>query len=383
MTLLHKAHRVDSMPWLYRLTDRLNFERNLVACVLCEMFCSFFLMYGGFSINAVQTIQNKTTTVANFSYGISMNWGVWAIMTNYLGNALSGPHCNPAVSFLFLVLGAITLKRFALYVLAQFIGCYLGALLVFIVYFDAINDFDGGVRQVHGPQATAGIFATYPRDFLSVAGAFVDQFVTTAILCVVILGITDERNRVPQSAQPAIIGCALWAIISQWSHNCGAALNPARDFGPRLLTLTVGYGWGVISFNNYKWFWIPILAPMVGAVFGGYAYKFLLGDYLPPAHINDRKPTVGFTDYGRPSIRVVAPVQEVTEFEDFNPEEPYVPGSVWPPTPKISFLDVERPKIEKRWTFHMPKTVSFREAEKPNVVVKRNHSESSSSCSIP
>jgi len=88
-------------------------------------------------------------------------------------------------------------------------------------------------------------------------------------------------------AQPAIIGAALWAIISQWSHNCGAALNPARDFSPRLMTLTVGYGWEVFSFNHYKWFWIPMIAPMFGAIAGAYTYKAMLGDYLPTLHPSD------------------------------------------------------------------------------------------------
>jgi len=244
-------------------------------------------MYGGLSINAVQKIQNKTTTIDNFNYGISMSWGVWLLLTNYLGNALSGPHCNPALSFLFFILGAIKFRRCIFYIIAQFIGCYLGALMVFIIYFDGISDFDHGRRQVHGVEGTADIFATYPKDYLSVTGACLDQFFTTAILCVVVIGITDKRNRVPEMAQPAIIGAALWAIISQWSHNCGAALNPARDFSPRLMTLTVGYGWEVFSFNHYKWFWIPMVAPMFGAIVGAYTYKAMLGDYLPTLHPAD------------------------------------------------------------------------------------------------
>ncbi|KAI6174419.1 Major intrinsic protein domain containing protein [Aphelenchoides besseyi] len=280
-SLLHKAHRTDSYPLLYRIADRFEWDKNLVACVLCELVCSFFLMYGGLSINAVEKIQNQTTHIEKFEYGIAVSWGLWILITNYIGFQLSGPHCNPAMSFLFYVLGAIPLKRFLLYVMAQLIGCYLGALFVFILYLDGISYFDGGIRQVHGPNATADIFATYPKEYLSVTGAFFDQFFTTAILSLIVLSITDDRNKVPKMAQPAIIGIALWGIISQYSHNCGAALNPARDFAPRLMTLTVGYGWGVFSFNNYKYFWIPILGPMLGAILGGYAYKTCLGDYLP------------------------------------------------------------------------------------------------------
>jgi hypothetical protein len=128
---------------------------------------------------------------------------------------------------------------------------------------------------------------------------------------------------------------------------------------------------------------------MLGAVVGGYTYKFLLGDYLPPAHVNaeGRRPTIGVADYGRPSVRILPSIPSVPEFEDFDPSEPYVPGSVWPPpaTPKVSFLGVDgedKPKISKRWTFHTPKKISFKVPEKPQVE-KRTHAESSASSSFP
>lgn len=127
---------------------------------------------------------------------------------------------------------------------------------------------------------------------------------------------------------------------------------------------------------------------MIGAVAGGYIYKFMLGDYLPPAYVNTegRRPTIGFTDYGRPSVRIIPSIPSVPEIHDFDPTEPYVPGSVWPPpaTPKMSFLGVndDKPKIEKRWTFHTAKKISFKEPEKPQIE-KRSHAESSASSSFP
>ncbi|CAD5221910.1 unnamed protein product [Bursaphelenchus okinawaensis] len=275
------------IPVLFRLADKLKVDRHLVACVMCEFFCSMFFMYGGASINLVQTIQDRTSHEQNHLYGIAVSWGLWLLIVNYLGSQLSGPHMNPAFSLLFYWVGQIDFKRFIYYTIAQFFGFFAGALLCFIVYFDAINDFDGGIRQYSGDNATAGAFATYPKDYLSITGSFVDQLITTATLALVVLAVTDDRNKVPQGARPAIIGLGLWCVISMWSHNCGAALNPARDFGPRFMTLLVGYGWGVISYNNYTWFWVPLVAPMFGAILGYYVYNFFHGEMLM---VNDLPP---------------------------------------------------------------------------------------------
>ncbi|KAK6022976.1 hypothetical protein OSTOST_11306 [Ostertagia ostertagi] len=61
----------------------------------------------------------------------------------------------------------------------------------------------------------------------------------------------------------------------------GYAINPARDFGPRLFTLCAGYGWRVFSYRSYKWFWIPIICPMLGALLGAWMYEFFIGFHIP------------------------------------------------------------------------------------------------------
>uniref|UniRef100_A0AC34F874 Uncharacterized protein n=1 Tax=Panagrolaimus sp. ES5 TaxID=591445 RepID=A0AC34F874_9BILA len=59
------------------------------------------------------------------------------------------------------------------------------------------------------------------------------------------------------------------------------SINPARDFGPRLFLWVAGYSWEAISFNDYKWFWIPIVGPLIGGVVGGYGYDILIGWHQP------------------------------------------------------------------------------------------------------
>ncbi|KAH7717503.1 Protein AQP-3 [Aphelenchoides avenae] len=272
LTIYSRSER----PPLYRFADFFGIDRNLAACTLCEFFCTFFLLYGGCSIVAVQVIN-----LMKFDYGIAIGWGLWLIFTVYIGFNISGAHLNPAVSFLNYVMGQISFKRFVCYSIAQFLGSFLGAALTFVIYYEAINDFDGGVRQVYGPNQTASIFATYPQAYLSATGAMIDQILTTGILCINVLAITDERNKIPPQAQPPLLGLSLWFIVSAWSQNCGAALNPTRDLGPRLFSLCVGYGWETFSYHDYKYFWVPLIGPMIGAVLGGVVYKVFIGDYVP------------------------------------------------------------------------------------------------------
>src|SRR5947209_5271604 len=108
---------------------------------------------------------------------------------------------------------------------AEFLGTF-----VLIVFGTAV------VRQVAGPRATAGIFATYPQEFLSnVPGGLVDQVVGTALLLLLIFALVDRRNSAPEAAlAPVLIGLAVVLIGMTFGYNAGYAINPARDLGPRL-----------------------------------------------------------------------------------------------------------------------------------------------------
>jgi glycerol uptake facilitator-like aquaporin len=136
--------------------------------------------------------------------------------------------------------------------------------------------FDGGVRQVVGEKATAGIFATYPQPFLSAfPGGFVDQVVGTALLMLGIFAIADRRNAGPAAGGPVLVGALVVAIGMTFGFNAGYAINPARDLGPRLFTFLAGWGSEVFTAGGY-WWWVPIVAPCLGALLGGFAYDALI-----------------------------------------------------------------------------------------------------------
>ena len=84
----------------------------------------------------------------------------------------------------------------------------------------------------------------------------------------VILAITDARNAPPASGMaPLIVGLLVAVIGMSFGFNAGYAINPARDFAPRLFTAVAGWGTEVFRAGN-GWWWVPLTAPVLGAVLG-------------------------------------------------------------------------------------------------------------------
>jgi MIP family channel proteins len=211
---------------------------------------------------------------------INLAWGLAVAMGIYVAGGVSGAHLNPAVTLALAVRRDFPWVKVAPYWLAQTVGAFAASAIVFLTYHDAFLAFDGGMRTVVGEKATAGIFATYPQPFLSTAGGFVDQFVGTALLVLIIFAITDSRNLAPTgNIAPLIIGLLVVVIGMTFGFNSGYAINPARDLGPRLFTLVSGWGPQVFVAGNY-WFWIPVIAPLLGGVWGAWIYDRMVGEKL-------------------------------------------------------------------------------------------------------
>jgi MIP family channel proteins len=169
------------------------------------------------------------------------------------------------------------------YSIAQIAGAFVGAALVYAAYHETMGAFDAGIRHVTGELATAGIFSTYPQPFITTAGGFLNEAVGTALLMGAILGITDRRNSpAPAGLTPVVVGLLVVAIGMSFGFNTGYAINPARDFGPRLFTAIAGWGSEVFT-ASHGWWWVPIVAPCVGAVVGGWAYDVFVGHRFPEA----------------------------------------------------------------------------------------------------
>jgi MIP family channel proteins len=213
---------------------------------------------------------------------INVGWGLGVTMGVYVAAGVSGAHLNPAVTLALAVRRGFPWGKVVPYVAAQCTGAFLASGVVFATYREALDHFDGGVRQVTGPLATAGIFATYPQPFLSVfPGGFVDQVVGTALLVGVIFALLDQRNFAPPPRlAPLAIGLLVLLIGATFGHNAGYAINPARDFAPRVFTAIAGWGPDVFRAAG-GWWWVPIAGPLVGGVLGAFVYDLCIGRHHP------------------------------------------------------------------------------------------------------
>ena len=245
-----------------------------------EFLGTFVLIVFGVGVVA-QTVLSAN---ANGSFlAINIGWGLAVMLGVYVAGAVSGAHLNPAVTIALAILRGFPWAKVVPYIVAQMAGAFVASAVVYLTYREAFDAFDAGVRQVTGPQGTAGIFATYPQAFLSTAGGFVDQVVGTALLMLSILAITDTRNAAPPGwLTPVIVGGIVTAIGVAFGFNAGYAINPARDLGPRLFTAVAGWGSGVFTAGN-GWWWVPVVAPCLGAIIGGFAYDLLVVKNHPAA----------------------------------------------------------------------------------------------------
>jgi len=213
---------------------------------------------------------------------INLAWGLAVTMGVYVSAGVSGAHLNPAVTLALAVHRQFPWRKVLPYCAAQMAGAFAASAVTFFTYHEAFDRFDGGVRQVTGPHATAGIFATYPQEFLSnFPGGVVDQVVGTALLILVIFAIGDRRNSAPDAAiAPVLVGLLVVLVGMTFGFNAGYAINPARDLGPRLFTAMAGWGSEVFRAGHH-WWWVPIVGPCVGAVLGGAVYDLLITRHHP------------------------------------------------------------------------------------------------------
>lgn len=213
---------------------------------------------------------------------INIGWGLAVTMGVYVAAGVSGAHLNPAVTLALAVRRGFAWGKVLPYVAAQCAGAFLASAVVFVTYREALDHFDGGVRQVTGAAATAGIFATYPQPFLSAfPGGFIDQVVGTALLVGLIFALTDTRNSAPPARlTPILVGLLVLLIGATFGHNSGYAINPARDFGPRLFTALAGWGPEVFRAGG-GWWWVPIAGPLAGGVLGGIVYDLCIARHHP------------------------------------------------------------------------------------------------------
>ncbi|KAI6245593.1 Aquaporin [Erysiphe necator] len=249
--------------------------RHVLREPLSEFFGVFILvLFGDGSVAQVNLSNNTRGEWQSICWG----WGL-GVMLGVYTSGISGANINPAVTFTNCIFRKQSWYKFPIYAVAQIAGAFCAAGVVYGNYKSAIDIFEGGqgVRTVPGlsDTATAGIFATYPQDFVSRTTEVFNEFIAAAILMFCIYMLQDKKNMGAGKLLPLALFFVVFGIGACFGWQTGFAINMARDFGPRLFTSCVGYGSDVWTAGDY-YFWIPMVVPFLGCLFGGFLYDAFL-----------------------------------------------------------------------------------------------------------
>lgn len=244
--------------------------------LMAEFLGTMVLIAFGNGVNAMVTLFGSGTAgeIVKGGYtNIIIGWSMGVLMGICIAARVSGAHLNPAVTLAFAVHRGFPWSKVLPYSIAQIAGGFAGAALVLANYYPAFKKQDPGFSE------TAGVFATFPAfPDLAFYGWF-DQIVGTALLIGLILAIVDPRNQpLPSKLNPLLVALVVLAIGTSWGGMHGYAINPARDLGPRLLTLVAGFR--NTGFESGVWL-VPVIGPLLGALLGGLVYEVMIRPYLP------------------------------------------------------------------------------------------------------
>ncbi len=211
---------------------------------------------------------NKTKGQGGGWIVITLAWGFAVMCGVFIAGPYSGAHLNPAVTLGLAIAGSFPWSDVCGYIIAQILGGFCGAVLVWLFYKDHYDATPDGDTKL-------GTFCTMPA-IPNKARNFFCEFVGTWLLVFVILMFATKENT-PAVGMGSLgafpVTALIMAIGMSLGGTTGYAINPARDFGPRCAHALLPMkdkrdsGWG--------YSWIPVLAPLCGGAFAALTFILL------------------------------------------------------------------------------------------------------------
>lgn len=194
---------------------------------------------------------------------ISAGWGFGVAIAVYLCGWASGGHINPAVTISFACIHKISWSVVPYYLLGQFLGAFVGSILVYLTYYCHYNtEVDTAIKQL--------TFCTAPA-IKSPFWNLITEIIGTSVLLFGVLGIINYHNAIHPSISPYMIGILVFSIGLSLGGPTGYAINPARDLSPRIAhTLLFS-----ARNSNWEYAWIPIVGPLIGGIIGAFVYQWI------------------------------------------------------------------------------------------------------------
>ena len=254
-------------------------KQSLAAELLAEFLGTMVLILFGNGVVAMVVLfgHGVPGEIVNGGFtNITFAWGLAVTMGVYVAGKISGAHLNPAVTITVAAFRGFPWSKVIPYSIAQIAGAFVAAAVVFWNYHPAFLRADPQLDH------TAGVFTTFPAFPEILSAGLLDQIIGTALLLMMIFAITDERNQPPAVLTPLMIGLVVVVVGMSFGGMHGYAINPARDFGPRLLTVVAGFKNNGLT-DGPLVFWVPIVGPIVGGLIGGFVYDMGIRRFLPKA----------------------------------------------------------------------------------------------------
>jgi len=261
---------------------KMTASRRLMGEMIAEAMAMFIIIGMGDSAACMYTLYDPSPYKQAY-WGVCIAWGLAVTIAIYVTGGVSGAHANPAVSLAMAIFRGFSWRKVIPYSLAQVAGAFAGAAIVYVMFSPVIDHFNTVNHLTRaGDGGAAGVFFTHPGLAITPLHALMDQVALTAFLMLGIFAVTEERNILaPMGNSGALIIGLLVALIGASAGYLEAwALNPARDFGPRLFAWMMGWGAQALPSPGNYW-WVPIAGPLMGGVIGAAAHHYLILPYLP------------------------------------------------------------------------------------------------------
>jgi glycerol uptake facilitator protein len=256
-------------------------KRQFAGELISEAVAMLIIIAFGDSVAAMYSLYDPSPYRQAY-WGVCIAWGLAVAIAIYTTGSISGCHANPAVTLALALYRKFSWKKVLPYCVAQTVGALLGACTVYALFNPVIDQFNLTNHLSRAGGGAAGVFFTHPAAGITVSHAFSDEIVLTAFLIFGIFAITEQYNEMAPGANfgALIIGFLVALIGASMGYLEAWAINPARDFGPRLFCFFTG--WGSSAFPSpLSYWWVPVVGPLIGGALGGGAYQVLIHPFLP------------------------------------------------------------------------------------------------------
>lgn len=249
---------------------------------LGETLGTFLLVLFGCGSVAVTVLFNAHQGLMQ----IALAWGIGVTLAIYLTRHLSCAHLNPAVTLAMWIGKRMATRKVPAYLTGQFTGAILAGLIIYLLFGPSISAYESSHNILRGTDEsiqTAKMFGEYyaapgSLAIVSMPLAMTAEAFGTFLLLLMIFALTEGCNvgRPNNALTPMFIGLTVTSIIGLIAPLTQAGLNPARDFGPRLISWI--FGWGSAAFPDQSggFFFVYILAPIIGGMLASLFFVYVI-----------------------------------------------------------------------------------------------------------